>query len=913
MGRLTQSLIFIFLRFILWFRYRITYKGLENLTKENLSNPGGVLFLPNHPAVFVDPVSVSLGVWKKFPIRPLIIEYLYYTPIVHPLMKMVGALPVPNFEITSNSLKKGRNEKIIDEVSKNLKSGDNFLLYPAGQLKDYNKELIGGASGAYRIYQKTPEANIVLVRVKGLYGSIFSRYYEGKTPKLFPTILKGIKFALTNLIFFSPRREITVEFYPKPEDFPSRDVSRLDFNHYLENWYNQPDGLTHQEGEHPGDSTVLVSYSIWKDKFLEKTFEPKPIEDFDIKNVPDEVKNKVIKKLCEMTKKQPSEIKPDMNLATDVGLDSLDTAELSAFLHDYFDIARVPVMELTTVGRMMGIAAKQIKWEEKIEEAPVDLDKWNAKRPHQRLTLADGDTLAEVFLNNCNRHKKIYACADDGSGALTYSDLKLRAILLADYIKDLPGQYIGVLLPSTVAAYLIILACEIAGKTPLPINWTIGPKHLQSVSELSKVEVVLSSWVFLDRLDNVDLGAIEDKIIMLEDVRRELTLSKKIKAAYRSKLSSKSILKTFGSDKVKPEDTAVLLFTSGTESLPKGVPLSHKNILSNLEGGFAALELFQDDVIYGILPPFHSFGFNISGLAGLLSGMRVAFFPNPNDGPNLARGVEKWKITVFCGAPTFVKKMLKSAETKQLESIRLTVCGAEKTPPEIFKLLENHGKKDTYGEGYGITECSPILTTHHTGHPIIGVGQAIPNVDLLVVNEETNEPVPTGQRGMILASGPNIFSGYINPGISSPFLTIEGKTWYKTGDLGFLDEEGYLTISGRLKRFIKIGGEMISLPAIEETLVQLATEKGWKAPKSEDGQENDGPVIAVSAKEHGDEKAEIVLFTLFDVSLDELNEYLRNSGFSNLAKVSSVIKVKEVPILGSGKTNYRHLEGTYLN
>lgn len=901
------------LSLLLKLRYHITIKGLENLNKDTLKKPGGVLFLPNHPAIFVDPAIIGLAIWDKYPIRPLVIDYVYDNTLVYPLMKSMNALRVPNFELSCNTLKKKKIEDEIDKVIEGLKTGDNFLIYPAGQLKDSNKEVIGGSSGVYRIAKTAPEANLVLVRIKGLFGSRFSRYFERETPSLGPIFKSIIWQLMKNFIFFTPKREVIVEFIAAPEEFSAEKNTRLEFNQYLEEWYNQPDGLTEQEGEFPGDSTILISSSLWGEKIPKRKEKEIACDSYDISTISDEVKEKVLVKLSEMSGRPKEKITEEMNLDIDVGLDSLDTSEIAAFLDDQFDIEHVPITELTTVGRLMGIASGQIKYQAKLIEVPIDEKLWFMERPRKKISIAEGETIAEVFLNNCERNKNFPACGDLTIGCMSYKELKLRTLIIADYVSKLPGEYIGIFLPSTSAAFLCILACEIAGKTPLPINWTIGPKHLQSVAESSKVEAILSSWTFLDRLSNVDLSPIQDKILMLEDIRKKLTLFDKLKGLYRSKLSTTSLLKLFGANKKNGDDTAVLLFTSGTESLPKGVPLTHKNILSNLQGAFEALDLYGDDIIYDILPPFHSFGFCVCGLSGLLSGMRVAFFPDPNDGKNLANGVEKWGITIFCGAPTFVKKMLQSSKAEQLKSLRLTVCGAEKTPPVIFDLLSERGIRDTYAEGYGITECSPILSANMSGHPQYGVGKPIPSVELLIVSETSFEPLPQGKRGMILATGPNIFPGYINPGLESPFIELLDKRWYKTGDLGYLDEEGNLIISGRLKRFVKTGGEMISLPAIEETLSQMASEKKWKVPVKEGEEEYDGPLIAVSAKECANEKTEIILFTLFAVERDEVNEYLRNAGFSNIAKIGRVIHLEEIPILGSGKINYRFLESEYIN
>jgi long-chain-fatty-acid--[acyl-carrier-protein] ligase len=461
------------------------------------------------------------------------------------------------------------------------------------------------------------------------------------------------------------------------------------------------------------------------------------------------------------------------------------------------------------------------------------------------------------------------------------------------------------LLPASVAANLLVLACELAGKVPLMVNWTVGPRHLESVVKLSNVQAVISSWAFIDRLENVDLNGIEDNLIMLEDIVRQITLADKLRAYFRSKKSVKAILNTFGSDKATKDSTAVLLFTSGTESLPKGVPLSHNNILSNHRAALEALDIYNDDVLFAILPPFHSFGFTVTGLLGLVSGIRVAYSPDPTDGSRIAKGFEHWQGTIMCGAPTFIKGMLKAATPAQVETMRLCVSGAEKAPPELFRMVEQMGKPNCVAEGYGITECSPVLTLNPPGSIHPGVGKALPGVELCIVHPETEQLLQVGQRGLILAKGPNIFSGYINPGLSSPFTTINGEQWYKTGDLGYLDSEGYLTISGRMKRFIKMGAEMVSLASLEDAIIQMASKKGW-------GLNHEGPSLAVCAKEHPGEKTKIFLFSLFDVSVDEINQSLKESGFSNLVKVSSVTKLLEIPIMGTGKVNYRFLEGQYL-
>ncbi|MEI8365907.1 MAG: AMP-binding protein [Parachlamydiaceae bacterium] len=905
MKTIVEYIIAYTLKLALMFRYRIKVVGLDKLTPEALNRPGGIVFMPNHPAYFIDPIVVTLAVWPRFPIRPMIVEYMYYTPMVHGLMRFMDALPIPNFVTTSNSLKRKKSERTIQTVIENLKQGQNFLIYPAGKVKHTAYEAVGGASAIQRILTEAPEANVVLVRTKGLWGSSFSRALTQPVPSLGEAFVRSLKIILKNLIFFTPRRELIVELEVASAAFP-RNSSRLEMNRYLENWYNKPDGLIPQTEKLPGDSLVLVSYSMWGDQYIPvKEGDDSPDREISIESVPQDTREKIINKLAELKECDPSAITPFMSLASDLGLDSLDTADLVTFLNDEFNITGVPANALTTVAKVFAVASRQITIEGVVEEEKGDLSRWLKPVPKKRAMVAPGDTIAEVFLNQCNRAGNAIACADGRVGIQTFSQLKIRTILLADYIRKIEGKYIGIMLPASVAANLLILACELAGKIPLMVNWTVGSRHLESVVSLSTVQVVISSWAFLDKLENVNLDGVDDRLLLLEDVIRELTIVDKLRAYIRSKRSTRAILKMFHADKISKEDEAVLLFTSGTESMPKGVPLSHRNILSNMRGSLQAQEIFTDDIVFGILPPFHSFGFAISGILGLLSGIRVFYSPDPTDGKQLASSFGRWHMTILVGAPIFVKGILKAATTEQVKSMRLCVSGAEKAPPELFQMLEQHHKPDLLIEGYGITECAPVLTLKTIGGNRGGVGKAIPGVELCIVHPETEAPMPLGQRGLILAKGENIFNGYLNPGISSPFTRINGERWYKTGDLGFLDEEGNLTISGRMKRFVKIGGEMVSLASIEDALLQKAVQNKWPT-------QEEGPSFAICAKESQDDKAKIFLFSCFDVNVEDVNSALRDSGFSNLVRVSTVTKIQEIPVMGTGKVNYRQLEGQYL-
>jgi long-chain-fatty-acid--[acyl-carrier-protein] ligase len=265
----------------------------------------------------------------------------------------------------------------------------------------------------------------------------------------------------------------------------------------------------------------------------------------------------------------------------------------------------------------------------------------------------------------------------------------------------------------------------------------------------------------------------------------------------------------------------------------------------------------------------------------------------------MANDIDHWDPTIFCCAPSFIQAMLRVASDEQIKSLRLVVSGAEKAPQELYDTLKAKGK--TLLEGYGISECSPIVTLQRENEPATGVGKPIPGVSLTVIDSESNEVLPQGKEGEVCISGPNVFAGYL--GVKKdPFIELEGKRWYRSGDRGILDEQGNLIITGRLTRFVKIGGEMVSLGGLEEDIAKIASEKGW-APK-----QTNGATLAVCAHGIESEKPQIVLFATFDVERDELNSLLRESGLGRLVKIAEIRKLEEIPLTGTGKIHYRLLD-----
>ncbi len=881
-------LYYLFIRFALSLRYRIKVKGLEALKSKNLTHPGGILFLANHPAE-IDPCILFSVLWPKFRPHPIAVEYLFRIPVVRYLLDFIGALPVPNFDLSSNSYKREQIERTYEKLFTFLAEKENLLLYPAGGLKNGAEEVLGGSSSVHYILQKKPELNIILIKTTGLWGSIFSRAPTGKTPNLLRTFLHGFKVLLKNGIFFAPRREVMVEFSSTPKDFPFHG-ERLEVNHYLERWYNSP----------APEPLKLVSYSHFREDYPSIYERPKE-EPIALENIPPEIRRGVILEVSKLAKKTPDEVMPEHHLSTDLGLDSLDTAQLIVALKEDYGVGEVQLTDLTTVASVMAFAARLKESQADQEEEGGAQGFWSKEERRPEAIYPEAETVIEAFFKTCHRFRGYTACSDRVTGEVPYNRLSISVILLAQAIQKLPGKHIGVMMPASVVVNAVILAAVLAGKVPVMINWTLGKRNLASVIEQSKIEATLTAWSFIDRLDNVELDGLDDQLIFLEDIRRSFNLWGKTRAFIRSKRSISGILRSFGAHRLQAKDPAVILFTSGTESVPKGVPLTHGNILSNQRAAAQLAKVTSDDIMLGVLPPFHSFGFSVTGLLPLLAGLRVAYSPNPTDGRRVARAVDQWKATLLCLAPTFLKNVLRVADSNQLSSLRLVVTGAEKTSSELYEKLHEMGPSIHLVEGYGITECSPILTLNPPdGSALRGVGVPLPGVELAIVHPESFEQLSCGEQGLILARGPNVFPGYLDKALPSPFVEAQGKLWYQTGDLGFLDEKGFLTLSGRFKRFIKIGGEMISLSAVEEALLQASNHLGWSMDPAL-------PSLAISALEAEGKKSEMHLFVTFKTDVEEVNNVLRDSGMSNLIRIRSVTQLPFIPLLGSGKIDYKKL------
>ncbi|MGO9219140.1 MAG: AMP-binding protein, partial [Streptosporangiaceae bacterium] len=377
-----------------------------------------------------------------------------------------------------------------------------------------------------------------------------------------------------------------------------------------------------------------------------------------------------------------------------------------------------------------------------------------------------------------------------------------------------------------------------------------------------------------------------------EDLRRQIGWLKRIRTFLAVRWLPGNVRRRV--PQTLPDASAVILLTSGSEKAPKAVPLTHRNILANQRGTLSAIGLTSRDAVLSFLPMFHSFGFTLTGLLPLLAGVRVVHHPDPTDAAALARKVAAYRPTLVAGTPAFIEHILERARPGELASLRLIFVGAERCPSALFEKARRVVPRAELVEGYGVTECSPLIAANRPEANRPGsVGQPLPGVEVCVVTPEMGDVLPPGKMGMLLVSGPSIFPGYLGDE-ASPFVERQGKRWYVTGDLVEIDPDGFIHVRGRLKRFLKAGGEMISLPALEEPFA-------LRYPPDQNG-----PRVAVEGVETENGR-NIVLFTTEPITLKDANVRLIEAGFRGVMRLDEVRRLDKIPVLGMGKIDYPQL------
>jgi long-chain-fatty-acid--[acyl-carrier-protein] ligase len=859
-------------------RYRIDIRGLDAVRRRGRRS---ILFLPNHAAL-LDPAFLVAYLYPAFRLRPLADEHQVGRTAFGYLALLYGSRILPNLE-RSGAGARNRMRDAIRDIADGLRAGENILLYPAGHLKRHYLEEIGSASGTETLVKAVPEARIVLVRQNGLWGSSFSIGATGEMPSIGDAMARGVKDLLLNGLFFMPRRRVTIELV-EPEDFP-RTGTRAEINRYLEAFYNEnaarntyvPRGFWERGGPRELPDPVHASRTA------------------DASRVSRATRDLVFTHLQETS--GVGVVTLQQRLPTDLGLDSLAIAEMVAWVQAEFGFSVDTPDSLDTVADVVLAAAGQ-----GVSAIAVDLKpapaSWFASAGDSRiLAVPPVETLTQAFLTQAAARAGQPIVADQTSGVRSYRDLVTAIYVLKPKLEQLPGQYVGIMMPASVGATIFFLAAMFAGKTVVMVNWTAGVRAMRHSLDTLGVTTVVTARALVTKLaaTGLDIADVEDTFLFVEDILASVGTLEKLRAAAQSHLSWSAL------ERVQPPEVAVVLFTSGSESMPKAVPLTHLNLLTDVRGVLMLGHVEEHDIVLGLLPPFHSFGLTTTVLLPLSVGMRAVYHPNPTESAVLAKLTAAYRASVLFCTPTFFGGMARVASDAQLATMQLVVTGAEKCPDALFATLHARWPSMIVLEGYGITECSPVVSCNRMDKQVPGtVGVLLPPVEGAIVDLDISHRMPPGETGMLLVRGPSIFGGYLLHTGESPFVQFEGKSWYRTGDLVSMADDGFITFRGRLKRFIKLGGEMISLPAIESVLVPQF------------GELDDGPVIAVEAigtAEHPD----IVLFTRKPAERAEVNAWIKDAGLSALHYVRQVVVVDAIPVLGTGKTDYRAIKARYAS
>jgi acyl-[acyl-carrier-protein]-phospholipid O-acyltransferase/long-chain-fatty-acid--[acyl-carrier-protein] ligase len=475
------------------------------------------------------------------------------------------------------------------------------------------------------------------------------------------------------------------------------------------------------------------------------------------------------------------------------------------------------------------------------------------------------------------------------------------ARVLRPHWEDQPR--IGILLPPTVAGALINVAAPLCGKTSVNLNYTVGKSGLEAAVQLAGLRTIVTSRLFVEKA-KLELPD-GPSIVWLEDVARTIGTGQKLAASLLALCAPARVIERACGQHtpLTMDDLATIIFSSGSTGEPKGVMLSHFNIDANEQGASQALHLYQDERVLGILPFFHSFGYLVFWLV-MFNNAGMVFHPSPLDVAAIGELVRHYRITFLVTTPTFLQLYHRRCTPEQFSSLRVVLTGAEKLPHRLVNAF-----KDRFGiepiEGYGITECAPVVAVNCPDFRAAGyfqpasrrgtVGQPLPGVSVHIVDPDTFAPLPPDTPGMLLVKGPNVMKGYLGREDLTANALHDG--WYITGDIAMLDEDGFLTITDRLSRFSKIGGEMVPHGKVEEALHLAAN--------------IDTQVFAVTGlpdEKKGERLA--VLHTLDEARIPEILGQLAADGLPNLFIPSraNFIKVDALPLLGTGKMDLRGLK-----
>lgn len=465
---------------------------------------------------------------------------------------------------------------------------------------------------------------------------------------------------------------------------------------------------------------------------------------------------------------------------------------------------------------------------------------------------------------------------------ITYSKALIGSLILAERFQQYEKGFVGVMLPTSAGCGLAMLGLLMSGRTPVMINYSTGAaENARYAQKRCNFKTIVTSKGLIEKIG----CPFVDGMVFLEDIMETLKTFEKLKAAIKSKLPTFMLLNSI--HKGAEDDNAVILFTSGSEKLPKAVQLTHKNIASNIINFRKCFDLSDKMTMLSNLPFFHVFGLTVNFWTPIFLGMTMITYANPLEYKTIVNIIKEEKPDMMVGTPSFLSGYVRVSEPGDFSSLKIIVSGADKCPDQLRDAYERkHGV--TLLEGYGATETSPVISVNNFAYNKPGsIGKPIPGVKVKIENYETGEECKPGEIGRILVKGDNVMKGYLDD-FEETSMRIRGG-WYDTGDMGYIDQDGFLWHYGRLRRFIKVGGEMVSLVKVENVLEKYLPEDVSCC------------VVEVPDALKG---AKIVAAVSREIDEKKIMKSLA-SELPNIALPKQFVVINELPKMGSGKIDFR--------
>lgn len=529
------------------------------------------------------------------------------------------------------------------------------------------------------------------------------------------------------------------------------------------------------------------------------------------------------------------------------------------------------------------------------------------------------NTLPEAWIETAKRVGSEMAIADTLGAPLSAHQALTAAIAFSRRMQTISKENnLGLLLPTSAGGVLANMAALLGGKAVVNLNFTASQEALISAIDQADIKTVYTSKRFINKLSRkgIELDEVLNNVnvIYLEELKASISKAEMITTWLMVKCLPARALKLLFSKARNADDTAAILFSSGSEGLPKGVMLSHRNIMANLKQTSDVLNTQSNDVVMASLPLFHAFGLTVTQFMPLIEGVPMVCHADPTDALNIAKAIAKYRVTMLCGTSTFLRLYIKNRKVHplMLDSLRIVVAGAERLNPDVREAFQLKFNKPIF-EGYGATETTPVASVNlpdaldnnywqvQHGNKIGTVGMPLPGTSFRIVDPDTFEELLTGEDGMILIGGVQVMLGYLKneSKTSEAIREIDGMRWYVTGDKGRLDQDGFLTIVDRYSRFAKLGGEMVSLTSVEQQIRDVVNQE-------------DLELVAVNLPD--EKKGERILVLVAGIiDTEQVKKAMLQAGCNPLMIPAHWLRVDEVPKLGSGKTDFKQVKSLAMD